>query len=176
MYASVDYNGAHSISFRKVRENESRNTWYDWHLIPTSRPTVSIPGVSTKFVEIPGSLEPLDLTEYMTGGVIYGTRSGSWEFVVANGFEYWETTRQNIVNWLHGAKVQVVLDDVPLRYFEGRVSVSSWKSGPHWNEVTINYVLGAYSHPILQLTDDWLWDPFNFETDYTDGRERVDIL
>lgn len=179
MYASAYYDGSHSITFKKqisTEVTETRNTWTDWHLIPTSRPLISIPNVSTKFVDIPGRGDPIDLTEYMTGSVVYGSRSGSWEFVVANGYEYWETTRRNIVSWLHGARVQVILEDVPSFQYEGRLSVSSWKSGEHWNEITINYALGTYAHPVLRVDQDWLWDPFNFETDYTDGRERVDIL
>ena len=169
------YNSVHFLTFISST-GEEKNTWTDWHLIPTSRPMVAHPGVSTKFVEIPGRGAPLDLTTYLTGHVVYGPRNGSWEFAIANGFSHWETIRQDIVSFLHGLRLKVILDDVPGRYYEGRFSVDTLKSGESNTMVTITYSLDPYSHAVLGMIDDWLWDPFNFETDYTDGRERVDIL
>ena len=176
------YSGAHSITFsdgtkhatgKRTGYLKGKNTWNDWHLIPTSRPDIASPGVNTTYVEIPGRSGALDLTTYLTGGPTYGQRSGSWEFIVDNGWENWETIRSAIMKYLHGKTYKVVLEDVPMRYWQGRFSMNSYKSDSLASKVVIDYTLEPYSYPVLDANDDWLWDPFSFETDYTDGRERV---
>ena len=145
-----------------------KNTWEDWHLIPSSRPTVAQAGVSTVFVDIPGRKDgPIDLSEYLTGEVVYTARSGSFEFYVDNDHEYWEVIRSKIVAYLHGKRMKMCLEDDPGYYYEGRFSVPEWKSEPWNSKVVINYALGPYKYRI----DDgelWLWDPFNFDLDNID--------
>lgn len=172
----------HSITFGKTAPTsivtapfftmeDSMNTWDDWHLIPSSRPAVASPGVSTNFVEIPGRNGPLDLTTFLTGEIVYGQRSGSWEFYVDNDHEYWDAIRTSIVKYLHGQERFFILEDVPTYYCYGRFAVDIWKSDPNFSKVTINYALDPYMKSIYAPSDDWLWDPFNFETDYTDSRK-----
>lgn len=172
MASSTVYSGDHSLTFITMDESESRNTWTDWHLIPSSRLVVAEAGVSTNFIEIPGRGDPVDLTEYLTGKPVYGPRSGSWEFLVDNYHEYWDAIRTKIVNFIHGKRMRVILSDIPTRYWEGRFSVENWQPGENFSQITINYVLDVYSYSIYKEGDDWLWDPFNFDTDYTDQRDR----
>lgn len=63
-----------------------KNTWTDWHLIPSSRPYIEMPTIKEKSVEIPGRNGVIDLTTFLTGSPTYGNRKGSWEFYVANEF------------------------------------------------------------------------------------------
>ena len=48
-----------------------KNTWDDWHLIPTTRPLFAPPGVKKNIVSIPGGDGSLDLTEALTGRPTY---------------------------------------------------------------------------------------------------------
>lgn len=59
--------------------NHTYNTWDDLHLIPSNRPFVAPPGFTPKFVDIPGRVGKIDISEER-----YGMRSGSWEFIVIN--------------------------------------------------------------------------------------------
>lgn len=170
MSSSTIHEGEHSLDFITLDGKNVRNTWTDWHLIPTSRPVVAEAGVSTNFVEIPGRGTPVDLTEYLTGKPVYGARNGSWQFVIDNYHEYWESIRSQIVNFVHGKKLHVILSDVPTRYWEGRFTVGNLEPGENFSNITINYVLDVYNYSIYGENDDWLWDPFNFDTDYTDSR------
>lgn len=172
MASSTVYGGDHSLTFITMDESESRNTWTDWHLIPSSRLVVAEAGVSTNFIEIPGRGDPVDLTEYLVGKPVYGPRSGSWEFLVDNYHEYWDAIRTRIVNFIHGKRMRVILSDIPTRYWEGRFTVDNWQPGENFSQITINYVLDVHSYSIYKEGDDWLWDPFNFDTDYTDQRDR----
>lgn len=171
----------HSITFGDGTVENGRfvgtNTWRDWHLIPSSRPVVAEAGVSTNFVDIPGRPDgPIDMSEYLTGQVIYSARSGSFEFIVDNDFDTWERVRRRIVDFLHGKKMKMVLEDDPQYYFEGRFSFNEWRSDSYYSTITINYALEPYKRYVF-ANGDWLWDYFNFETDRTDqynsGEKRL---
>lgn len=174
------YEGAHSMTFYEGNDTAmartGMNTWLDWHLIPTSRPDVASPPVNTSYVDIPGRHGQLDLSTYLTGGLTYGMRSGSWEFIIDNGWEHWEAIRERMMAYLHGQQRIVVMADSPQRYWIGRFSVEGFKSGASNTAVTIAYVLEPYQRAKQWTENDWLWDPFCFDTDYTDGSNRGLIL
>jgi len=122
-----------------------KNTWRDWHLIPTTRPVVAQAGISTSFVDIPGRRNgSIDMTDSLTGHVIYGARSGSFQFIVDNDHEYWETIRSKIVSYLHGKRMKMCLEDEPYYYYEGRFSLSEMRSEASYSTITIGYALEPY--------------------------------
>ena len=141
----------HSITFGDFQNNVfvGKNTWEDWHLIPSSRPTVAQTGISTNFSEAPGRKDgPIDLTEYLTGSVVYTKRSGSFEFIVDNDHEYWETIRSKIVSYLHGKSMKMVLEDDQDYYYEGRFTVSEWRSESWNSKVIIGYTVNPRKYRI----------------------------
>ncbi len=172
------YTEEHSISFGDIvlksyegvsyEDFESfANTWEDWHLIPSSRPSIAHPTVATKFIEIPGTDGMIDLTDYLTGRPVYGQRQGSLNFLVANYFETWETIREKIVSMLHGKRLKMRLMDDPDYYYEGRFSVGQWESGSNNSAISITYQLDPYKKRIrANGSMPQLWDTFNFEKDY----------
>ena len=155
----------HSITFG------TKNTWDDWHLIPTSRPLFNPPSVKTNMVEIPGGDGMLDLTTSLAGRPLYKNRTGSVEFYVDNDFRDWSVLYSEIMLYLHGQKMRAVLEDDPSYYYEGRFSVNAWKSNPDRSQITINYDVFPYKQYINNSTDEWLWDTFNFETGIIRVRE-----
>lgn len=142
----------------------TKNTWDDWHLIPATRPLVAPPPVKENAVEIPGGDGVLDLTDALAGRPTYGNRTGSWTFYVENDFKDWTVLYSEIMAYLHGRDLQAVLEDDPGYYYEGRFSVNEWKSDKNWSQITINYNVGPYKKNESWGGEDWLWDPFNFET------------
>lgn len=177
----------HSIYFAETPNSSSQlNTWDDWHLIPSSRPLVNPPQVKTSYLDIPGADGSLDLTEVLTGRPRYGNRTGSWEFYVDNGYGEWHEKYSSIMHYLHGQPFCAWLEDDPDFYYKGRFSVNSWASNPSYSTIVINYVVDPYKLFRLGYGDDWLWDPFSFETgiitDYknmvvrANGSLTVDVL
>lgn len=148
----------HSITFG------DKNTWDDWHLIPSKRPSFNPPTVKSQYVDIPGGNGVLDLTESLTGYPLYNTRTGSWEFYVENGFKSWDELYSEISNYLHGQKLRAILEDDPGFYYEGRFTVDEWNSDSWWSTITIGYDVYPYKKELTSSLEDWLWDPFNFET------------
>lgn len=134
----------HSITFGSLSGGKivGKNTWDDWHLIPSSRPKVSLPGVQLNIVDIPGRDGGLDFSDYLTGQPVLSDRSGSWEFLVDNDHEDWMTIKTAIMDYLHGKRLQCALEDDPSYYYEGRFNLNEWRS-ESWNSVVIiDYVVG----------------------------------
>lgn len=75
MYVT-EYNGEHSVVFG------NKDSWKDWHLIPSSRPVFATPEVKTNFIDIPGADGGIDLSEALSGYPVYKNRNGSFKFLV----------------------------------------------------------------------------------------------
>ena len=149
-----------------------KNTWDDWHLVPSSRPIVNPPAAKTHFVNIPGGDGIIDLTDAISGRVTYGGRTGSWEFIVINSgqieynatYDEWYERYTEIMEYLQGHEYHAILDDDPSYFYKGRFVVDQWNSSPGNSTITINYTVNPYKRSLYSSGDDWLWDPFNFET------------
>lgn len=153
----VYYNGEHSVTFG------DKNSWTDWHLIPTSKPVIAPPSVKVKQVDIPGVHGMIDLTTVLTGYPIYSNRTGSLEFILAPGFKSWESTKTIVMEYLGGRRMTMRLADDPGFYYTGTFVVSSLKSDARNNGITINYDLYPFKKDVMTSDEPWLWDPFNFE-------------
>ena len=143
----------------------AKNTWEDWHLIPSSRPEIVPPEVYTNYVDLPGAHGKLDLSEYLTGGPVYKNRSGSLEFYAANGYHFWAETYNQICNFLHGQKMKMVLWDEPEYFYTGRFRVQRWNSDgqTNWSTVIIDYELDPFKFLLPRSSLDQYWDRFLFE-------------
>lgn len=135
----------HSIDF------DDRNTWTDWHLVPTSRPVITPPEVKNKTIDIPGANGVLDLTDSLTKYPIYGNRTGSFEFMVVNDFyqivnthQEWHERYSEIMNYLHGQRMKMRLEDDPDWWYFGRFKVDSWSTGRSHSTITISYDLDPF--------------------------------
>lgn len=140
-----------------------KNTWDDWRLVPASRPLFNPPAQKVTTLEIPGGDGVIDLSQSLTGYPVYQNRTGSIEFIVMNDFKPWHMAYSDIMDYLHGQKMRAILEDDPEYFYEGRFTVNTWKSEKDWSRITIDYDVGPYKWSLLSSTDDWLWDPFNFQ-------------
>lgn len=150
---------------RDDRPHDDRNTWEDWHLIPTSRPVVVPPPFNKNKISVKGASGDIDLTYSTAPWPTFGIRSGSWEFIVENGFKSWHVLQNEIAAFLHGRDVRVILQDDPTYYYEGLCEISSWNSNNDgtWSTITISYELQPYKKSIYNSIAEWEWNPFSFE-------------
>ena len=154
-----------------------KNTWDDWHLIPSTRPLFNPPSVKTNYIDVPGMNGSIDLSTVLSDGYpVFGDRSGSQEFYVMNGYKEWYNAYSDIMNYCHGRKVMVVLEDEPSYFYVGRISVNGWKSEKDWSKITLDYTLEPYKYELYKSVEDlaildmdidrlkeaWRWDPFSF--------------
>lgn len=120
-----------------------RNTWTDWHLIPSTPPMIAPPEPVTNLVEIPGRrLGPLDLSLFPFNRMSYSRISGSWDFLrdtesVNMRKEMYEAIR----GYLHGKYTTVSLEEDPGHYFRGRFMVGVPKNSRGPTAISIAYDL-----------------------------------
>ena len=135
-----------------------KNTYGEWGMVPATRPLVSPPEVKTTYVDLPSSHGSLDYTSMLLGETPYGQREGSWEFVLRPGRE-WAAVYSSLLNYLHGARHTVILEDDPAFQYAGRLSVNAWKSDAEDSSITIDYSLDPFKYSTASSDDaDWLWD------------------
>lgn len=153
----------HSLNF--VDDTTNINTWVDWHLVPMSRPLVNAPAMKTNIIDLPGADGQIDLSTVVSGKPVYSNRTGTWEFMVQNGwkpnleFPYdtqsWVTMFSLIMNTLDGKMMKVLLDNEsvldsetgvysPSWYYKGRITISNWNTGDHYSTITLGYDLEPY--------------------------------
>lgn len=161
-------------SYHSINIGE-KNTWDDWHIVPTTRPLIAAPRVKTSFISLPGGDGSLDLTEVLAGRPTYERRTGSWEFIVLNDFGDWATRYSDMMAYLQGRQFKIILDDDPEYYYLGRVSVNEWHSEPYWSRVVFDYNVDPYKRNVDGFGDKWLWDPFNFESDSIKDYHKLEV-
>lgn len=147
------------------------NTWLNWHLIPTQKPSIAIPSPETNTLDIEGRSGSVDLTDKIYfGDIVFGNRTGSLEFYIDHEREDWVAVRAKISSSLHGKTFKMVLEDDPEYCYEGRFTLKALEAGESYSQLTINYQLQPYRYHFIIRTSqsgaDIIWDTFNFETDY----------
>lgn len=157
----------HSVTFG------NKNSWEDWCLIPETEPIIVPPTQKTNYLDIPGASGSLDMSEALTGYPIYNNREGSLNFILMNdkGVLVPECNplklRQlasNIMNYLHGREMKMILEDDRAYYYEGRFAVESIDPDQNFSKITIKYNVKPYKMTVFGSIDNWVWDTFNFQT------------
>lgn len=178
----------HSIDFftedpinEAAEEGAHMNTWDDWHLVATSRPTISLPKFQENNVEITGMNGFVDVSRVLTGYPLYGARTGSIEFLILNQYninnaDYWTQTYHKVAHFLHGQRRKMVLhDDERNYYYDGVFTVDSFEPGENNSTITINYVLQPFKKARRLSDEEWIWDPFDLDYGITMNRLFKDV-
>lgn len=139
------------------------HTWDNWEAYWTDV-EIGAPDVEKYQVEVPGRPGVLDLSEVLTGAPVFHNREVTITLTYPGSGAQWHEEYSDMLGQLHGQAVQMVMDSDPGYYYEGRCEVSSQRQdGVH---STFDIALDAYPYKkaIQDTLDDWLWDPFNFES------------
>lgn len=147
----------------KHSENGFANTWHDWFIVPTSRPSINQPEVKEERLDLPGGNGDIDLTSVLTGYPVFKNRTGDLEFIAINTNENWALRYSKLASFLNGQKMYMILLDDPLWYYEGRFKVDNWTAGDSWSKVKVSYTLYPYKRSLTKVDEDYLWDTIDFE-------------
>lgn len=122
----------HSLDFWQVDSdgvtplaNTKINTWDDWHLVPSSRPSVASPTVNTNYVEVPAYNGYLDLTDQFGAGVKFGAREGEFTLLALlpplfQDYGNWAVRKRTMEEYVHGNLLYFALSEDPAYWFFGR--------------------------------------------------------
>lgn len=141
----VFYSGDHSIDFYKIENGivTKKNTWTDFHIMPTERPHISYPEPNIKIVALPGTSKRIDITDQHIGGLTFGGRTGSWQFYIDHEQRAdWRASYDVIYKFIHGQELTVALADEPMLFYGGIFTVSAYNPGSSYSTITIQYDLG----------------------------------
>lgn len=126
------------------------NTWEDWRLTLTAK-EVSPPNPKTNYIDLDGRHGTLDLSEALTGEVVYGDRTVKAKFWTSEGTD---TSRvqliREIIEALHGRKIQIIEPDDPDHYFLGRVQIKPDAHDLVHDEFTMEAVCEPWRYALTQ--------------------------
>lgn len=113
-------------------------SWDDWKLVLQAQ-DVSIPAPKTNTIDIPGANGSLDLTEALTGSVVYEDRELSFSFQTAEALTQkgWADMISEITTAIHGQRLGIVLDDDPEWTYNGRCTIDSFTNTSASQSITI---------------------------------------
>lgn len=174
----VIHNGEHSLYFSTTLDfsetlvsamkgkhtvASKANSWNDWFIVPSSRPSIVQPTPKEERLDLPGANGDIDLTSILTGYPVFNNRTGTIEFVAMNTTRNWSDRYSKLASFLNGQKMYMILLDDPLWYYEGRFTIKDWESDPKWSKISVSYTLYPYKRALTRVDEDYLWDSLDFD-------------
>lgn len=128
------------------------------------RHSVQPPVPKTFFQDVPGADGSLDLSTAISGRPTYERREITMTFNSLHAIENWPTVLTRILKEFHGKHGKIVFADEPDYYYVGRMTVSDYERNRDVGSFIISANAEPYKYEIYSSLEEWLWDPFNFET------------
>lgn len=126
------------------------NTWHDWRLTLTAK-EVSPPQPKTSYIKLDGRHGSLDLSEALTGGVVYEDRTVQAKFWTSEGTDTGRVQlMREIIAALHGRKVQIIEPDDPDHFFLGRVFIKPDAHDQVHDEFTLEAVCEPWRYALTE--------------------------
>lgn len=103
-----------------------KHSFHDLKLWLRSYPQISPPKPKKKQVEVMGLDGMLDLSRTLTGYMLYERRTITMEFNILGPRAQWPDIHSDIMDMLHGAEMDVILDDDPEYCYTGTMEVDAF--------------------------------------------------
>lgn len=140
-----------------------KHSYDDWGLTLKKRPEISPPSPKTVYVDVPGSDGVIDLTDSLTGYTNYNNRTMKCTFNVTAARNRWSNIYSEIMGYLQGKKLKVILDEDPSHYYIGRFQVNNWESNKATSTIIIEGNVEPYKMERFSSLEPDEWDSINFE-------------
>lgn len=137
------------IKLRGVKFGEY-HTANDWNLIQNAR-VDNPPQPQTVYTSIPGRDGDLDQSEAIANEVRFSNGSMSYTYLLTNG-SYDERNKllTEIMTATHGKRLQIIEDDDPDVYIDGRCTVTAKSNNVAYGSITIEVNREPYKLSILE--------------------------
>lgn len=140
-------------------------------------PVVGSPDFKENYIDIPGGI-PVDASDYPGNAPTYKRRSFSARFLQKNKNKPWPVTVSEVLNALHGKKMDIILDDDPAWRYYGRIKVATPAVDKATTAITVTASILPYKRYSRNVKDVWTWNATDFGTDeslYDDGLSGVNV-
>lgn len=135
---------------------------------------ITPPKPKTYRISVAAADGDIDITEALTGGDIkYERRTITIEFEMLGDNRDIHSKYSEVMNAVHGKKfAEIVFDDDGNYYYTGRVSATALSSEPLKGIITVQCIVEPYKY---DFGDNWLWDPFSFETGIINETNSLEV-
>lgn len=149
------------LRFTENPEDSGYHTATDWNLYWTDF-KLTAPAAKKYTVTVPGRHGILDMSEALTGDVVYHNGTLTAVFAFPSNMPDWHKLYSRILTYLHGRRRCIIVDTDPRYYYEGRCSVSSVREDGVHSTFTVTADVYPYKRTLQSTVEPWLWDPFDF--------------
>lgn len=126
--------------------NNDKSAYMDWNMVLT-KVEIPLPNAKTATIDIQGSDGVLDLSEALTGDVVYENRVVKLTFELFDLSSYYDLISE-ISNYLHGKVVTFVLSNDDSYYYTGRASINEWECRKNKGKIVITVDCDPYKYEL----------------------------
>lgn len=154
------------VQITVVGNPKSYHTWRDWHLAMETASPIGDIEQETAYVDVPGADGFLDYSEVLTGYPVFKSRTIEAVFGILKPKKQWQSFISRLRLLLEGKVCQLVFDDYPGYYWQGRVHITDCSRTGTLGQFKLTMETAEpYGIAVQGNNDPWLWDPFDFEYD-----------
>ena len=128
--------------------NNKKSAYDEWNIVLT-KADIPLPVPKTSTVDIKGADGLLDLSEVLTGDILYNNRQIKLTFSMMDDTDYYELIT-NISNYLHGRIVTFRLTKDDSYYYIGRASISEWECVKRKGIIVITVDCEPYKYALYE--------------------------
>ena len=130
--------------------NDEKSAYDEWNIVLT-KADIPLPKPKTSLVEIKGADGVLDLSEVLTGDILYNNRTITLTFEMMDDTDYYDLI-SDISNYLHGRIVTITLTNDEDYYYVGRASINKWQCVKRKGTIVITVDAEPYKYSVTETT------------------------
>ena len=157
----------YGISIYVEDTERTYHTLDDWEMALGNNNYIGDPEMETTYIKVPGRNGLIDATEAISGRRIYKKRQLEFELGGVRDRLNWDSIISGLRNNVDGRVCRLTLDNDKSHYWRGRVYIKGFDRFRELGTFTLAVpTADPYKYSKTSSAEPWLWDPFNFETDY----------
>lgn len=155
---------------------EKIHTFKNWGCAIGNNNYIGEPETETYYIDIPGADGFLDGSEALTGRPIYKSRPINILLGGKKPRDEWDDFISSIRNKIHGRIIKITFDNDTGFYYTGRGYIKDFNRNREIGQFYLSIPKAdPYKYSVTDSLDDWLWDPFDFETGIIDKGANISV-
>lgn len=154
----------------------SVHTLNDLFLALQNNDYVGNPEMQTSYIDVPYRTGLIDVSEILSGRPTYKKRALKFILGGIREREAWDSVISEFRNHIHGRVCNLTLDNDIDHFWKGRAYINDFDRFRELGTFTLEVPeADPYKYDIQASDEEWLWDPFNFETGIIHDVGNIDI-
>ena len=128
--------------------NNEKSAHDEWNIVLT-KAEIPLPTAKTSTINIKGSDGVLDLSEVLTGDILYNNRTIKLTFEMMDDTDYYNLISE-MSNYLHGKRITINLTNDEDYYYVGRASISNWECVKRKGKIVVSVDCDPYKYAVTE--------------------------